>query len=92
MTLGNRMISQTVRPKVRLLDSVRETIRRKHYRRRARKPLKSTGLRVEPSSNSEGNGRPEIERFLNHLAVEKRAAAAAQNQPQILVSFRERSR
>src|SRR6266852_1971954 len=30
MTLGTRT-SQTVRPKVRLLDQVRETIRRKHY-------------------------------------------------------------
>jgi Phage integrase, N-terminal SAM-like domain len=31
MILGNPKTAQTVRPKVRLLDSVRETIRRKHY-------------------------------------------------------------
>ena len=83
MTLGNRMTSQTVRPKVRLLDSVRETIRRKHYSLRTESTyidwIKRYILFHRKRHPAE-MGAAEMEQFLNHLAVQKKVAASTQNQ------------
>src|SRR5688572_4039656 len=67
----------------RLLDRVREAIRRKHYSRRTeetyihwiRRFIYHSGKR-HPS----GMGAAEVTAFLNHLAVERHVASATQNQ------------
>jgi integron integrase len=83
MTLGNRMNSETVRPKMRLLDSVRETIRRKHYSLRTESTyidwIKRYILFHRKRHPAE-MGAPEMEQFLNYLAVQKKVAASTQNQ------------
>jgi integron integrase len=70
-------------PKVRLLDQVRETIRRKHY------SLRTEGTYVDwikryiffhRKRHPIEMGAPEMEQFLNYLAVEQQVAAATQNQ------------
>jgi integron integrase len=70
-------------PKVRLLDQVRETIRRKHY------SLRTEGAYVDwikryiffhRKRHPLEMGGPEMEQFLNYLAVQKQVAAATQNQ------------
>jgi len=83
VTLGNRMTSQTVRPKVKLLDSVRETIRRKHYSLRTESTyidwIKRYILFHRKRHPAE-MGAAEMEQFLNYLAVQKKVAASTQNQ------------
>lgn len=71
------------RVKTRLLDQVRETIRRKHYSLRTeatyigwiKKYIFFHGKR-----HPKEMGAPEMEQFLNHLAVAKKVAASTQNQ------------
>jgi integron integrase len=83
MSLGNQMTSQTVGPKVRLLDSVRDTIRRKHYSLRTESTyidwIKRYILFHRKRHPAE-MGAPEMEQFLNYLAVQKKVAASTQNQ------------
>ena len=67
-----------------LMDRVRRTLRVRHYRRRTekdycywiRKFIRFHGVR-HPASI----GPMEVRRFLEYLAVERRVAAANQNQP-----------
>ena len=82
MTLGTR-ISQTVRPKVRLLDQVRETIRRKHYSLRTEATYIDWIKRYiffHQKRHPAEMGAPEMEQFLNYLAVKRQVAASTQNQ------------
>ena len=69
--------------KPKLLDQVRETIRRKHYSIRTEEAYVDWITRYiffhkkrHPAEMSER----EIEQFLNHLAVQKQVAASTQNQ------------
>jgi integron integrase len=80
--LGIR-ISQTIRPKVRLLDQVRETIRRKHYSLRTEATYIGWIKRYiffHQKRHPAEMGAPEMEQFLNHLAVKRQVAASTQNQ------------
>jgi len=73
----------STRPKQRLLDQVRETIRRKHYSIRTEATYIDWIKRYiffHQKRHPKEMAAPEIERFLNHLAVEKRVAASTQNQ------------
>jgi integron integrase len=69
--------------KPRLLDQVRETIRRKHYSIRTEEAyvdwIKRYIFFHQKRHPAEMNER-EIEQFLNHLAVRKEVAASTQNQ------------
>src|SRR5438552_7613274 len=74
---------QTALQKPKLLDQVRETIRRKHYSIRTEEAYVDWIKRYiffhnkrHPAEMAE----PEIEQFLNHLAVQKKVAASTQNQ------------
>ena len=70
------------RPK-RLLDQVREAIRRKHYSIRTEEAYVSWIRRFILFHNKRHPremGAPEIEAFLTHLAIERRVAASTQNQ------------
>ena len=69
--------------KPRLLDQVRETIRRKHYSIRTEQAYVDWIKRYiffhnkrHPAEMNE----KDIEQFLNHLAVQKQVAASTQNQ------------
>ena len=69
--------------KPKLLDQVRQTIRRKHYSIRTEEAYVDWITRYiffhkkrHPAEMSER----EIEQFLNHLAVQKEVAASTQNQ------------
>jgi integron integrase len=82
MTLGTPT-SQTVRPKGRLLDQVRETIRRKHYSLRTEATYIDWIKRYiffHQKRHPEEMGAPEMEQFLNYLAVKRQVAASTQNQ------------
>jgi integron integrase len=83
MILENLKNSQNVRPKVRPLDSVRETIRRKHYSLRTESTyidwIKRYILFHRKRHPAE-MGAAEMEQFLNYLAVQKKVAASTQNQ------------
>lgn len=82
MTLGSRT-SQTVRPKARLLDQVRETIRRKHYSLRTEATYIDWIKRYiffHQKRHPSEMGAPEMEQFLNYLAVKRQVAASTQNQ------------
>ncbi len=82
MTLGTRT-SQTVRPKVRLLDQVRETIRRKHYSLRTEATYIDWIKRYiffHQKRHPAEMGAPEMEQFLNYLAVKRQVVASTQNQ------------
>ena len=82
MTLGTRN-SQTARPKVRLLDQVRETIRRKHYSLRTEATYIDWIKRYiffHQKRHPAEMGAPEMEQFLNYLAVKRQVAASTQNQ------------
>jgi len=78
---SNQVADATARP--RLLDQVRDTIRRKYYSRRTeeayvfwiRRFIYFTGKR-HPATL----GEPEVTAFLSHLAVGRHVAAATQNQ------------
>jgi len=70
------------RPK-KLLDQVRDAIRRKHYSIRTEEAYVSWTRRYILFHNKrhpKDMGAPEIEAFLTHLAVEKHVAASTQNQ------------
>ena len=70
------------RPK-KLLDRVRETIRRKHYSLRTEKSYAAWIRRYILFHNKrhpQEMGRAEIEAFLSHLAVNRRVSASTQNQ------------
>jgi integron integrase len=73
----------SLKPKPKLLDLVRETIRRKHY------SLRTEGAYVDwikryiffhQKRHPAEMGATEIEQFLNYLAVQKEVAASTQNQ------------
>lgn len=72
-----------VRPKARLLDQVREIIRRKHYSIRTEAAYVDWIKRYiffHQKRHPANMGAQEIEQFLNHLAVDKKVAASTQNQ------------
>jgi len=73
--------SQSRKPK--LLDSVRETIRRKHFSLRTESTyidwIKRYILFHRKRHPAE-MGAAEMEQFLNHLAVQRKVAASTQNQ------------
>ena len=74
---------QVVRPKAKLLDQVRETIRRKHYSLRTEATYVDWIKRYiffHRKRHPAEMGAPEMEQFLNYLAVEKEVAASTQNQ------------
>jgi len=69
--------------KPKLLDQVRETIRRKHYSIRTEEAYVDWIKRYiffHQKRHPAEMGGPEMEQFLNHLAVEKNVAASTQNQ------------
>jgi hypothetical protein len=82
MTIGQVSSRVSTPPKTKLLDQVRETIRRKHYSIRTETTyidwIKRYILfhRKRPAEM----GGHEMEQFLNHLAVDKEVAASTQNQ------------
>ncbi len=70
-------------PPKRLLDQVRDVIRRKHYAYRTEKSYVHWVKRYVLFHNKrhpEEMGKPEIEQFLTYLAVEQNVAASTQNQ------------
>jgi site-specific recombinase XerD len=70
------------RPK-KLLDRVRETIRRKHYSKRTEQSYVAWIRRYIFFHNKRHPlemGRTEIESFLTHLAVNRKVSASTQNQ------------
>jgi integrase-like protein len=76
--------------KPRLLDQVRDTIRRKHYSIRTEVTYIDCIKRYiffHKKRHPQEMAAAEIERFLNHLAVEKRAAASTQNPALIALIF-----
>ena len=80
--MGTRT-SQTIKPKVRLLDQVRETIRRKHYSLRTEATYIDWIKRYiffHQKRHPAEMGAPEMEQFLNYLAVKRQVAASTQNQ------------
>jgi len=77
------------RPK-KLLDQVRDAIRRKHYSIRTEQAYVSWIRRFILFHNKRhprDMGAPEIEAFLTHLAVERRVAASTQNQALSAILF-----
>src|SRR6266566_5947127 len=69
--------------KPRLLDQVRQTIRRKHYSLRTEATYIDRIKRYiffHRKRHPQEMGAAEMEQFLNYLAVEKRVAASTQNQ------------
>ena len=67
----------------RLMDQVRETLRFYHYAYNTEKSYTSWILkfiRFNGKKHPREMGKPEIERFLSHLAVNRDVAAATQNQ------------
>jgi integron integrase len=69
--------------KLRLLDQVRQTVRRKHYSIRTEEAYVDWIKRYiffHHKRHPAEMGEQEIEQFLNHLAVQKQVAAATQNQ------------
>ena len=74
---------QSITPKTKLLDQVRETIRRKHYSLRTEATyvdwIKRYIFFHGKRHPTEMGGR-EMEQYLSHLAVDKKVAASTQNQ------------
>jgi len=71
------------RPKRRLLDQVRDAIRRKHYSIRTEEAYVYWIKRYiffHNKRHPKEMGVPEIEAFLSHLAVNEHVAASTQNQ------------
>ena len=69
--------------KTKLLDQVRETIRRKHYSIRTEEAYVDWIKRYiffHQKRHPSEMGAKEMEKFLNHLAVQKNVAASTQNQ------------
>jgi integron integrase len=83
MRHANVTPSVSSQPKKRLLDQVRETVRRKHYSLRTETAYIAWIKRYiffHHKRHPAEMGAPEIEQFLNHLAVDKKVAAGTQNQ------------
>src|SRR6476620_5376727 len=83
MPLPEMRSANSALPKPKLLDQVRETIRRKHYSLRTESTYIDWIKRYiffHQKRHPKDMGSAEIEQFLNHLAVEKRVAASTQNQ------------
>ena len=83
MTIGQISSRVSTPPKTKLLDQVRETIRRKHYSIRTETTyidwIKRYILFHRKRHPAEMGGH-EMGQFLNHLAVDKEVAASTQNQ------------
>jgi len=82
-TPANAQNEQSEDHKPRLLDQVRETIRRKHYSIRTEEAYLDWIKRYiffHHKRHPAEMGESEMEQFLNHLAVQKKVAAATQNQ------------
>ncbi len=83
MSPGRILTPASPAPKTKLLDQVRETIRRKHYSLRTESTYIDWIKRYiffHGKRHPAEMGAPELEQFLNHLAVDKKVAAATQNQ------------
>ncbi len=68
---------------MRLLDQVRAAIRLRHYSRRTEKAYAGWVRRFilfHGKRHPAGMGKPEVTRFLSHLAVEAKVSASTQNQ------------
>jgi integron integrase len=81
LTLTNATTNLTTKPK--LLDQVRTAIRRKHYSIRTEDAYVDWIKRYiffHHKRHPSEMAAPEMEQFLNHLAVEKNVAASTQNQ------------
>ena len=77
-------------PNPRLLDQVREAIRVRHYSYRTEQQYVAWILqyiRFHDRKHPRDLGGPEVERFLSHLATERRVAAATQAQALAAVLF-----
>lgn len=75
--------SSSANRKPKLLDQVRETIRRKHYSLRTEAAYIDWIKRYiffHRKQHPGTMGAPEMEQFLNYLAVDKKVAASTQNQ------------
>jgi integron integrase len=75
--------SVTATQKPKLLDQVRETIRRKHYSLRTEAAYVDwikKYIFFHNKRHPSQMGAPELDQFLNHLAVQKKVAASTQNQ------------
>ena len=82
------MGDQSGKPK--LLDQLRDRIRLKHYSRRTEDAYLDWTKRFILYHNKrhpQEMGKPEIEAFLTHLAVERKVAAATQNQARSALLF-----
>ena len=78
----------------RLMDRVRQKLRVKHYSHRTERSYVNWIVRFLKFHRREGvwrhpaeMGRPEIEEFLTHLAIDARVAASTQNQAFCAVLF-----
>src|SRR6476469_8347074 len=83
MPLPEMRSANSAHPKPKLLDQVRETIRRKHYSLRTESTYIdwiNCYIFFHQKRRPKDMDAAEIEQFLNHLAVEKRVAASTQNQ------------
>lgn len=83
------MSKQSHRPP-KLLDQVRERIRLKHYSNRTEKTYLAWIRRFilfHEKRHPKEMGKPEVERFLTHLAVDRHVAASTQNQALNAVLF-----
>ncbi len=84
------MMTSTPQPPARLLDQVRNAIRRKHYSIRTEQAYLSWIKRFILFHNKRHPremGAPEIEAFLTYLAVQRRVAASTQNQALAAILF-----
>lgn len=82
------MQNQSAKPK--LLDQVRDRIRLKHYSRRTEEAYLDWAKRFILYHNKrhpQEMGKPEVEAFLTYLAVERKVAAATQNQAKAALLF-----
>ncbi len=70
----------TEAPRPRLLDLARETIRRRHYSYRTEQAYLHWMKRFSGKRHPCEIGAAEVTAFLNHLVLERRVAAATQNQ------------
>src|SRR5438874_4274176 len=87
MAIGNqrtgRLMGGGLPRKPKLLDQVRDTVRRKHYSIRTEAAYVDWIKRYiffHQKRHPVEMGAREMEQFLNHLAVEKKVAASTQNQ------------
>jgi integron integrase len=79
-----------VSPPPRLLDQVRDTLRLKHYAYRTEEVYLHwirRFIRFHQLKHPASMGKPEIEAFLTHLAVQENVAASTQNQALNAISF-----